>query len=97
MRRLDHIYSLKSQIDKIAQRYNAEKVYIFGSCARKEDTCDSDVDLLVDFNEKASLFDQIGLQLDISDMLNCKVDIIPSTALTDPDFGASVKKDMVAL
>ena len=97
MRRLDHIYSLKSQIDKIAQRYNAEKVYIFGSCARKEDTCDSDVDLLVDFNEKASLFDQIGLQLDISDILKCKVDIIPSTALTDPDFGASVKKDMVAL
>lgn len=97
MRRLDHIYSLKSQIDKIAQRYNAEKVYIFGSCAHKEDTCDSDVDLLVDFNEKASLFDQIGLQLDISDMLKCKVDIIPSTALTDPDFGASVKKDVVAL
>jgi hypothetical protein len=30
-------------------------------------------------------------------MLKCKVDVIPLSALADPVFGASAKKDMVAL
>lgn len=30
-------------------------------------------------------------------MLKCKVDVIPSTSLADPDFGPDVPKDMAAL
>lgn len=97
MCQLDRLYYMKSQINEVARRHNAEKVYVFGSCARKEETPASDIDFLADFNEQASLFDQVGLQLDLSDMLKCKVDVIPLSALADPVFGANVKKDMVAL
>lgn len=97
MCQLDRLQRMKAKIDRIAQRYNARKVYVFGSCARKEETPESDVDFLADFNDKASLFDQVGMQLALADILKCKVDVIPTSALSDPDFAAGVKKDMVAL
>ena len=97
MCQLDRLTRLRAEIYQIAQKHNAERVYVFGSCARKEETPDSDIDFLADFNERASLFDQVGLQLDLSDMLKCKVDVIPVSSLSDPDFGPEVKRDMVAL
>ena len=97
MCQLDRLTRLKTEIYQIAHKHNAEKVYVFGSCARKEETPDSDIDFLADFNERASLFDQVGLQLDLSDMLQCKVDVIPISSLNDPSFGPAVKREMVAL
>ena len=97
MCQLDRLRRMKADIYRIAKRHNAEKVYVFGSCARKEETPESDVDLLADFNSDASLFDQVGMQLALEDTLNCKVDVIPLSSLADPDFGPGVKNDMVLL
>ncbi|MBO4619300.1 MAG: nucleotidyltransferase domain-containing protein [Victivallales bacterium] len=97
MCQLDKLHRLKAEIYQIAKKHNAEKVYVFGSCARKEETPESDVDFLMDFNEEASLFDQVGLQLDLADILNCKVDVLPLSSLADPDFGPMARKDMIPL
>ncbi len=97
MCQLDRLHSLRADIYRIAHKHNARKVYVFGSCARKEETPESDVDFLADFNDKASLFDQVGLQLALSDILKCKVDVIPLSSLNEPDFGSVVRKEMVAL
>jgi len=97
MCQLDRLRRMKADIYRIAKRHNAEKVYVFGSCARKEETPESDVDFLADFNSDASLFDQVGMQLALEDTLNCKVDVIPLSSLADPDFGPGVKNDMVLL
>ena len=97
MCQLDRLRRMKADIYRIAKRHNAEKVYVFGSCARKEETPESEVDFLADFNSDASLFDQVGMQLALEDTLNCKVDVIPLSSLADPDFGPGVKKDMVLL
>lgn len=97
MCQLDRLHRLRAEIYRIARKHNAEKVYVFGSCARREETPESDVDFLADFNSNASLFDQVGMQLDLADALNCKVDVIPLSCLSDPVFGPSAKKDMVLL
>jgi len=97
MCQFDRLQKLKAEIYRIAHRHNVRKVYVFGSCARKEETPDSDVDFLADFNDNASLFDQVGMQLALADILKCKVDVIPMSSLADPDFGPGVRKDMVAL
>ena len=97
MCQLDRLHRLKTEIYRIARKYNAEKVYVFGSCARREETPKSDVDLLADFNNDASLFDQVGMRLDLEETLNCKVDVIPLSSLADPVFGPRAKKDMVLL
>ena len=41
----------------------------------------SNIDLLVDFAEDASLFDQIGLRLDLADLLGAEVDVVGSESL----------------
>ena len=97
MCRLDRLHQLKSEIYRIARRHNAERVYVFGSCARKEETPESDVDFLADFNDNASLFDQVALRLALEETLNCRVDVIPLSSLADPVFGPMAKKDMVLL
>ena len=97
MCQLDRLLQMKANIYQIAKKHNAEKVYVFGSCARKEETPESDIDFLADFNNEASLFDQVGLQLELEDALNCKVDDIPLSALTAPEFGPKVEKEMVLL
>ena len=97
MCQLDRLLQMKAHIYQIAKKHNVEKMYVFGSCARKEETPESDIDFLADFNNEASLFDQVGLQLELADALNCKVDVIPFSSLTDPEFGPKVEKEMVLL
>ncbi len=46
---LDEIRAKRDGIYAIARRHKAEKLWGFGSCARREERPDSDVDFLVTF------------------------------------------------
>ena len=81
MCQLDRIQRLKSEIYRIARKHNAEKVYVFGSCARKEETPESDIDLLVEFNQSATLFDQVDIQEEVRALLERPVDIVSKRGL----------------
>jgi predicted nucleotidyltransferase len=96
MCQLDRHYNLKSQINEIAQRHNVEKVYVFGSCARKEETPESDVDLLVELKPGATLFDLMDIQDDLQTLLNCKVDVVSKRGL-HPYIKDDVIREAVAL
>lgn len=54
---------------------------IFGSVARGEDEPESDVDILVDFTDEASLLDEIGLRLALVDLLRVEVDVVAVDSL----------------
>ena len=62
--------------DVIRQRYKAEITGIFGSYTRSDFHTDSDLDLLVDFDDSADLTDFIGLQQFLEDRLACKIDVV---------------------
>ena len=47
MCKLDEICAKRDEIYAIAKSHKAEKLWVFGSCARKEETPESDVDFLV--------------------------------------------------
>jgi len=72
----DSIKKLKSKINPILKRHHVKKAAIFGSFARGEQKKSSDVDILVKFPGGKSLFDLIGLKLDLEDKLNKKVDVL---------------------
>ncbi len=97
MCKLDEILNKKANIYQIANKYNADKVYVFGSCARKEEKPNSDIDFLACFNENASLFDQANMIIDLSNLFSCNVDVISYAALKNEYFDQSVKKDMILL
>ena len=97
MCQLDKLRSLRSEIYEIARKHKAAKVYVFGSCARMEETLDSDVDFMAEFKPHSSLFDLGGLQYDLQKLLGCKVDLISEDSLAEDAFAANVRKDMVLL
>jgi len=71
------ITQIKDAVVQIAPSYPIISIDLFGSYVNNEAKDDSDVDLLVYFDEKkASLFDLSGLKLDVQDKLNKKVDIV---------------------
>jgi predicted nucleotidyltransferase len=78
---LDMMRSRRPEILAAAQRRHASHVRVFGSVARGEAGPDSDVDFLVDFDEDASLLDQVGLIQDLHELLGVDVDVLSSGGL----------------
>ena len=70
------------------------KAWLFGSYARGEEKENSDVDLLVVFDEKknVSLLTHIKIQYDLEDRLGKKVDLVTDGTLL-PFVEESVNKD----
>ena len=98
MFQLDRLQQLKDEILRIAVKNNARKVYVFGSCARKEETSESDIDFVADFKDHSTLFNVVGLELDLAEFLGCSVDVVTLDRLDMNDaFAKNVKKDMVLL
>ena len=54
---------------------------LFGSVARGEDKEGSDLDILVDAHEGASLFDLVGLEMQLIDLLGVHVDVFTPGSL----------------
>jgi predicted nucleotidyltransferase len=84
-KRLDLIMERKVDIKLAALRNKAISIALFGSVARGEDTNESDFDFLVEFSPEASLFDQAGLQIELEELLGCKVDVISQGGLKPKD------------
>ncbi|WP_297747752.1 nucleotidyltransferase family protein [uncultured Tessaracoccus sp.] len=62
--------------DAVARRRGTGVVRVFGSVARGDDAEGSDIDLLVEFEKGASLFDQAGLEIDLEELLGRRVDVM---------------------
>jgi predicted nucleotidyltransferase len=67
----------------VCARFRVRELAVFGSAARGDARADSDVDLLVLFDEKVrvSLFTLIDLQVELSDLFKRPVDLVPKDGL----------------
>ena len=59
------------------KKYKADIKGVFGSYAKVQARQESDVDVLVQFDETADLFDFVGLSSFLEERLNKRVDIVP--------------------
>jgi uncharacterized protein len=59
----------------------ATNVRVFGSVARAEDSAASDIDLLVDLDDKVGLVGLAGLRRELRALLDAEVDVVPAAAL----------------
>lgn len=71
----------RAEILQIASRYGARDVRVFGSVARGEADRESDVDFLVELEDGRSLLDLGGLQMELEELLGCKVDVVTEGGL----------------
>lgn len=86
----------REAILRVAAKHGATQVRLIGSVARGEAGPDSDVDLLVMWQEGTSLLDQAALKLELEGLLGRKVDIA-SDGWVKPSIRESVYRDAIAL
>lgn len=67
---------------------------LFGSVARDEARVDSDVDLLVEFNQSIGLFEFAEIRLYLEDILGCSVDLGTQNSLKE-HLREPVLKDVI--
>ena len=70
------IEKIKSKILPILKEAGVKRSSLFGSYVRGEETRNSDIDLLIEAPKNMSLFGLAGLQIDLEEILNKKVDVI---------------------
>jgi predicted nucleotidyltransferase len=80
MRRDDVLRILAEHRTELA-RFGAGSIALFGSVARGEARPESDVDLLVDFNQPVGLFELVELKDYLEELLGCSVDLVPRDSL----------------
>jgi predicted nucleotidyltransferase len=73
----------RGEVLALAAANHAGDVRVFGSIARGEDTPDSDIDLLVRFDEGASLFDLVRFADKLEAMLGVRVDVLSENGLDE--------------
>ena len=76
--------------------FKAKEIGLFGSFVRGDQGGDSDVDLLVEFQEGADLFDLIGLALYLEEELQRKVDVVSKRALRE-ELREAVFQEVIAV
>ena len=53
----------------ILKKHGVKKIEIFGSYARGEANAESDLDVIVEFEERKSLFEPVGIEQQLEDYL----------------------------
>ena len=83
MRREKALRILEANRQELRERFGVKSLRLFGSVARDEASEQSDVDVLVDFDETPSLFGFLRLQGYLQDLLGAKVDLITESGLKE--------------
>ena len=86
----------RDEVLRLAARYGARNVRVFGSLARGEHDPRSDIDFLVELEPGRSLFDLGGLLMALQEALGAEVDVVTEKGLR-PRIRERVLADAVML
>lgn len=87
----DVLNYLREHYQEFHNKYNVEKIGLFGSYARDEATKDSDIDIFVQMHPK--LLDMIAIKQLIEEDLHKKVDIVRLRDKMNPYLKKQILKD----
>ena len=73
-------------IADLCQKYQVKELYLFGSAIREDFNEESDVDILISYKPEAkvSLFEEVDLCNEISELIQRDVDIVDIEGLRNP-------------
>ena len=81
------------QLINICRQNDVSMIGIFGSMARGEAKKKSDIDLLVRFSKRKSLLAMVRLERELSEALDCKVDLLTEASVS-PYMRERILKEM---
>lgn len=89
------LLELNNHIDEMRRNYEAARPRIFGSVIRREDTSDSDIDILVDFSpEKGKYRKFINLAEELEQLPGRSVDLVTVKGLS-PYIRPYVEREVI--
>lgn len=86
-----YIKQLRGMLPELKKKYPISYLGVFGSYVRNEQTPLSDLDVLVEFSEPISLLEYARLELELSDYLGVRIDLVSKTALK-PRIGRHTRR-----
>ncbi|MBI3958256.1 MAG: nucleotidyltransferase family protein [Chloroflexi bacterium] len=72
---------LHPHLPELTRRYHIKSLRLFGSYVRGEQQSESDVDLLIDFDQTPTLFELMDLEEELGQILATEVDLITQRSL----------------
>jgi len=87
---------IKEKIISILVKHGIKRILVFGLYARNEATPISDLDLIVDFPEGASLLDHVGIEMELSEALEIKIDLLSRNGIS-PYFKDHVLEEAIVI
>jgi predicted nucleotidyltransferase len=72
----------ENKLCKICKKYDVIFLGIFGSYVRDDFTSKSDLDLLVRFSKKKSLLDLVQIEMELSEKLGIKVNLLTEKSIS---------------
>lgn len=88
------IEEIKRLVSPIAQKYGVENVFLFGSYARGEATCESDIDLRIDKGRLKGLIMLGAMYSDLEDCFDKELDLLTTGSLEN-DFLQKISNEEV--
>jgi predicted nucleotidyltransferase len=80
----------------LAEKYKVKDIGIFGSYARGEQKETSDLDVLVEFNERVGFFKFLELEEYLRELLKVNIDLVTKKALK-PRIGQNILNEVVMI
>ncbi len=68
--------TIKDEAIPVLKKAGVKKAALFGSYVSGDNTKDSDIDILVDLPEHATLIDLVGIKQDLEEKLKRNVDVV---------------------
>ncbi len=88
------ITELRRSLPSLVEKYRVRSIGVFGSYVHHKERQDSDIDLMVNFDETPSLLKFIELENYLTDLLGIKVDLVMEDALK-PNIGKQILSEVV--
>lgn len=80
---LESLRDRREQVLEIAAQHGAFNVRVFGSVARGEETPESDIDFLIDYDpQRVTPWFPGGLLMDLQDLLGQRVDVLTEAGIS---------------
>lgn len=91
---VDYRLELRRRLPELRARYGVQRLFLFGSRARGDAQAESDLDLLVEFEQIPTLFDLVRLEQELADDLGIRVQVVTPGAIK-PLLRPTVERDLV--